>query len=237
AVKFTEAGSVRLKVAYARDLERLHLFVADTGVGMDASQTARLFQRFSQVDAASTRKHGGTGLGLAICKGLVEAMGGGVSVESTPGQGSVFHVHLWAPPTDLAGPAEPASEAAPAEDLRVLVVDDNDVNRELARLLLESFGVRVSEAQDGEAALTLAQIDSVDLILMDIRMPRLDGPSTLRRLRAQPGPNQGVPVLAFSADADLEGAPWAREFDGLVRKPIVAAELLAEMDRCLQAAG
>nr|QQZ50010.1 PAS domain S-box protein [Phenylobacterium glaciei] len=77
AVKFTVAGEVRLKVAYAADLERLHLFVADTGPGMDAIQTARLFQRFSQVDAASTRKHGGTGLGLAICKGLAEAMGGG----------------------------------------------------------------------------------------------------------------------------------------------------------------
>ena len=236
AVKFTEAGSVRLTVAYASGLERLHLSVADTGVGMDASQTARLFQRFSQVDAASTRKHGGTGLGLAICKGLAEAMGGGVSVESTPGQGSVFHVHLRAPATDLAGPAQPVSEAAPAEDLKVLVVDDNDVNRELARLLLESFGVQVSEARDGEAALAMAQVDAVDLVLMDIRMPRLDGPATLRRLRAQPGPNQGVPVLAFSADADLEGAPWAHEFDGLVRKPIVAAELLAEIGRCLEAA-
>ena len=234
AVKFTEAGSVRLKVAYAADLERLHLFVADTGAGMDASQTARLFQRFSQVDAASTRKHGGTGLGLAICKGLAEAMGGGVGVESTPGQGSVFHVHIWAPATELARPAEPASEAALGEDLKVLVVDDNDVNRELARLLLESFGVQVSEACDGEAALEVAQAGAVDLILMDIRMPRLDGPATLRRLRAQPGPNQAVPVLAFSADADLEGAPWAQEFDGLVRKPIVAAELLAAIDRCLQ---
>ncbi|MDO8379876.1 PAS domain-containing hybrid sensor histidine kinase/response regulator [Phenylobacterium sp.] len=237
AVKFTEAGSVRLKVAYAPDLQRLHLFVADTGAGMDASQTARLFQRFSQVDAASTRKHGGTGLGLAICKGLAEAMGGGVGVESTPGRGSVFHVYLRAPVTDLAGSAELASEAAPADDLRVLVVDDNDVNRELARLLLESFGVQVSEARDGEQALALAQAGPVDLILMDIRMPRLDGPATLRRLRAQPGPNQGVPVLAFSADADLEGAPWAHEFDGLVRKPIVAADLLAEIGRCLEAAG
>ncbi|MBR7621390.1 PAS domain-containing protein [Phenylobacterium sp. 20VBR1] len=234
AVKFTVAGEVRLKVAYAADLERLHLFVADTGPGMDAIQTARLFQRFSQVDAASTRKHGGTGLGLAICKGLAEAMGGGVSVESTPGQGSVFHVHLWAPVTDLSGPSEPELEAAPADDLKVLVVDDNDVNRELARLLLESFGAQVLEAPDGESALALVQAGPVDLILMDIRMPGLDGPSTLRRLRGQPGPNQAVPVLAFSADADLEGAPWAHEFDGLVRKPIVAAELLAAIGRCLE---
>ncbi len=150
AVKFTEQGAVRLFVGYDPDAAQLRMRGRGHRPGMSVDQQTKLFQRFSQVDASSTRRHGGTGLGLAICKGLTEAMGDGIAVTSVPGEGTVFTFHIAA--ERAARPGQQAPAPAPRlglrrlDEVRVLVVDDNFVNRELARTVLEHMGAEVAEA-------------------------------------------------------------------------------------------
>ncbi|WP_165186131.1 PAS domain S-box protein [Caulobacter soli] len=241
AVKFTEHGAVRLFVGYDADTATLRMRVEDTGAGMSAEQQTKLFQRFSQVDASSTRKHGGTGLGLAICKGLTEAMDGGITVTSVPGQGTVFSFHIAA--EVVAGAAVTSSMTAPAADVRrldgvrVLVVDDNFVNRELARTVLEHMGAEVAEAGGGRAAIDAASIEPFDCILMDLRMPGVSGSDALCAIRDTSGPNQDVPILAFTADADLGLLGQDHGFDGLVSKPIMAGDLIEAVDQCTRWSG
>ena len=228
ALKFTDAGRVTLRIAPAGAGAAVRFEVADTGAGLDAEQCARLFQRFSQIDGSTTRRHGGTGLGLAICKGLVEAMGGEIGVTSTPGVGSVFHLTLPAE-TVVVTHVEDAEAPVSIEGLRVMVVDDNAVNRELARRILEAFGVEVSDAPGGAEALSQLAHQPVDVVLMDLRMPQVDGREALRRLRDAPGPNSRVPVLAFTADAELGEGDGLEAFDGVVHKPIDALELAGRL--------
>jgi PAS domain S-box-containing protein len=233
AVKFTQTGSVRLDARYIAAAQALHIEVRDTGPGIDATQQAKLFQRFSQVDASTTRRHGGTGLGLAICQGLVTAMGGEIGVVSEPGKGSCFAFHVAAPICEAA-----AAVAAPVtlDGLRVLVADDNPMNREIVTSLLAPFGVEVTQACDGAEAVEIARALPFDVLLLDVRMPVMDGPEAALRLRAEPGPNQHAPILAFSADFDVErlGEQGGRGFDGLVRKPIEVAALIAALDAAVR---
>ena len=236
AVKFTEQGAVRLFVGYDSDAAMLRMRVEDTGQGMSVEQQTKLFQRFSQVDASSTRKHGGTGLGLAICKGLTEAMGGGIAVNSVPGEGTEFSFQIAAEiaiglGTELPVPA-PSAEVHRLDGVRVLVVDDNFVNRELARTVLEHMGAEVAEAGGGRAAIEAAAVAPFDCILMDLRMPGVSGTDALCEIRDTPGPNQDVPILAFTADADHGLLGVDHGFDGLVSKPIMAADLVEAVDRC-----
>jgi PAS domain S-box-containing protein len=230
AVKFTANGGVTLATAYDRVGQRLHVDVIDTGAGVPPDKQDRLFKRFSQVDGSLTRAAGGTGLGLAICKGLVEAMGGEIGVESRMGEGSRFWFTLPAP---LAERAEDGAEGRAIEQLavagvRVLVVDDHPANRELARLFLAGVGAEVTEAADGEEAVQLASEWPYDVILMDVRMPKLDGPGALARIRASEGPNDGTPILAFSADDDVGNSARlvAMGFESVVEKPVDSKTLI-----------
>jgi PAS domain S-box-containing protein len=225
AVKFTEAGGVRLRVSTARR-GRLMFEVIDTGPGLEPEALARLFQRFTQIDGSITRRHGGTGLGLAICRGVAEAMGGEVGVDSVPGSGSNFRLTVPAPRARRAERPE-RSGSLEISGLHVLVVDDNPVNRELARRMLDAAGACVEEACDADAALARLAQSPVDVVLMDLRMPGLDGRGALERLRAEPGPNSRTPVLAFTADADAAAQGDIASFDGLVRKPIQPIELFS----------
>jgi PAS domain S-box-containing protein len=235
AVKFTPAGSVTLRTRYDRAEALLRVEVIDTGAGIPEDKLDRLFQRFSQVDGSLTRAQGGTGLGLAICKGLVEAMGGEIGVASRAGEGSRFWFNIPAP---LAG-MEAGEAGAPAADrlgfdgVRVLVVDDHATNRELARLFLAGVGAEVSEAADGEEAVEMAAQWPFDVILMDMRMPRLDGPGALKRIREGGGPNDATPILAFTADAatEIEGRLEALGFQGVVAKPLEPGLLIAAVAR------
>ena len=235
AVKFTDEGTVRLRLGYDSTEQSLRVRVEDTGAGMDEAQRARLFQRFSQVDASSTRRHGGTGLGLAICRGLAEAMGGEIGVDSTPGQGSVFHFHIDAPSaaSSIEAEVESASSAS-LSGVRVLVADDNAANRELARALLQQFDAEVTEAADGAEVVALAAEAPFDVILIDLNMPVLDGHGALHRIRTEPGPNQDTPIFAFTADVADTLNCGAGGFDGVIGKPIIAANMVAILIQATQ---
>jgi signal transduction histidine kinase/ActR/RegA family two-component response regulator len=241
AVKFAEVGEVALSVDWSAQDQRLSVSVRDQGPGVALAQQPLLFRRFSQVDGSSTRRHGGTGLGLAICLGLVDAMGGRIGVESELGHGARFFFDIPAP---LA--AAPAGEDdAPPDDApifpvgaRILVADDHPANRELVRAVLEPLGATVSEAADGAEAVALAARQAFDLILMDLRMPELDGLAAMKAIRAGAGPNRDAPILAFSAGADAPTGEARRQagFDGDLSKPLLPAELVFAVARHARAA-
>jgi CheY-like chemotaxis protein/anti-sigma regulatory factor (Ser/Thr protein kinase) len=234
AVKFTGRGRVAVALNYDPD-ERLVVEVSDTGPGISREAKAKLFQLFSQVDGSSTRTKGGSGLGLAICRGLAQAMDGTVSVKSRVGRGSTFRLTLPAQPGVAdAATGTRASDLEALYGARVLVVDDNAVNRELARAILESVGAEVTEVHDGAEAVDIAQRLPFDIILMDLRMPGLDGRSATAAIRREPGPNQHMPVLAFSADGIMDlAAPQNQCFQGVVMKPTSPADLFRALLRAL----
>ncbi|WP_395443405.1 ATP-binding protein [Caulobacter sp. UC70_42] len=230
AVKFTDAGKVSLAVVHQEN--RLRIAVVDTGRGVAAEDQALLFARFSQIDAALNRQHGGTGLGLAISRGLVELMGGEIGVESEEGKGARFWFEI---PADVAQTDDEASDEddlpLPPPGSRVLVVDDNAGNRELVRSVLEAVGVEVAEARDGEEGVAAAAAETYDAILMDLRMPRLDGVSAAQRIRAEQGPSSGAPIIAFSADVRL--GPLDPVFDGATPKPLTVMSLLSTLAQAM----
>jgi PAS domain S-box-containing protein len=233
AIKFTEAGGVVLRLTHDAAGQRLNFEVSDTGQGIAAEDIPLLFMRFSQVDVSISRQHGGAGLGLAICKGLVELMGGQISVESQLGQGTrfLFDVPATIDTTPLAEDHPELASLPPG--CRVLVVDDNAANRELVRTVLEAFDAEVSEAVDGEEGVIAAEAEIFDVILMDLRMPRLDGAQAAERIRAGQGPSAGAPIIAFSADVRA-GTP-AAVFDGAVPKPMTVASLVGAIAAVLAA--
>ena len=211
AIKFTETGTVTLRAAVlqdAADSVLLRFEVEDTGVGVDPDTVTRLFQAFEQADSSTTRRYGGTGLGLAITRRLALLMGGDAGLDSRPGPGSRFW--FTARLAKAAAPARPA-DVAPAQAAEsrlrqahagrtVLVVEDEPVNRELMQILLEEAGLRVELATDGLEAVERAARGSVDLILMDMQMPKLDGPDAARRIRQTPR-GADVPIIALTANA------------------------------------
>ena len=226
AVKFTDGGAVIVTARFDEGAGRLSFEVSDTGPGLSPEQAGHLFQRFSQIDGA--RRSGGTGLGLAICKGLVDAMGGEIGVESTAGAGSRFWFDVPASPAKTA----PATRAPRARvglptGCRVLVVDDNAANRHLVRAILAPFDAQLTEAVDGDDGVAEAEAQAFDVILMDLRMPRMDGRAAARLIRDGQGPNRRRPILAFSADASA--LPADDLFAGHVAKPLSALGLIEAM--------
>ncbi|MCK5911705.1 MAG: response regulator, partial [Caulobacter sp.] len=237
AVKFTDDGGVTVRAASVAG--RVVLSVSDTGVGMTDEQRARLFSPFVQGDRSIARRFGGTGLGLAICRHLADLMGGEVAVESAPGRGSTFTVTLPLAPAENPSPVEPeAGEHLDFTGVRVLVVDDNAVNRTVARAILEAVGASVLTADDGRGALERLNAEPVDLVLMDVHMPGMDGVEAVRRIRAGEAGRADLPIIALTADAMVGDAErlLAQGFDDAHPKPIAPAGLLATVAR-LSAAG
>jgi PAS domain S-box-containing protein len=236
AVKFTQTGSVTLRTAWKPDgadgrTGRLRLSVSDTGAGIEPEKVKRLFERFSQADISINRTHGGTGLGLAISKGIVELMGGRIGVTTRPGKGSTFWFEI--PSAVGEAPAEVHSADAGMElpPLRLLVVDDTAVNRELVRLMLEPLGVVVEEASGGAEGIKAAVSQAYDLILMDVRMPGVDGLEAARVIRGASKLNSRTPILALTADVQPENAQACRAagMDDVLAKPIVPQQLLSKI--------
>ncbi|NBX21729.1 MAG: sensor histidine kinase [Betaproteobacteria bacterium] len=218
----------------------LHLTVSDTGIGIPASKLGSIFDAFSQEDSSTTRKYGGTGLGLTICARLVEGMGGTIWVESTPGQGSVFHFTV-ALVKDTTAPVE-ASSLTRFDGLHFLVVDDNQVNREVVCGMLHAFGARTSEADSGRAALDWLGQQTVatgqtpcDLVLLDGQMPQMDGFSTAPLVRALPNCGSLPMVLLSSAGMKGDGQRSRQVgIAGYLSKPIARQDLLQMVSGVLQ---
>ncbi|WP_421934964.1 ATP-binding protein [Phenylobacterium sp.] len=240
AIKFTERGRVRLDLdaTVAGDAAILRFVVTDTGIGIPTEQATRLFKRFSQADATVTREHGGTGLGLAICKGLTELMGGRIGLDSAEGFGSVFWFEIDAPLAETV--TQPASGMRKIGDLgaRVLLVDDHPVNRELGATVLTLLGCEVVLAENGEDAVAAARDSGVDLILMDVHMPRMDGLEATRLIRALGGRCATLPIIAMSADVmpEMEARCLKAGMNDAVGKPIQIEALHGVLARWLDEA-
>jgi len=231
AVKFTERGSVTVRCMAPRP-GFLRFEVIDTGVGIPAEVQGRLFQRFDQGDASTTRKFGGSGLGLAITKKLAEMLSGAVGFTSEEGLGSNFWLEIEAQATDCVAQSSERLEPV-LEGLRVLVVEDNPTNRMIATKLLESLGAQVATAADGYMGVEAAEKGDFHLILMDVQMPGIDGLEAARRIRALGGPRATTPIVALTANvlAHQRRAYLDAGMDGVVGKPISPGVLLREIAR------
>jgi CheY-like chemotaxis protein len=192
----------------------------------------RLFERFSQAEVSINRTHGGTGLGLAISKGIVDLMGGEVGVETEVGLGSTFWFEIPARAVEAEAETSASEEtgvACPA--LRLLVVDDTPVNRELVKLMLTPLGLEISEAESGADAVDAAMGSAFDLILMDVRMPGVDGLEATRIIRSASVLNQATPILALTADVQPENAAACRAagMNDVLSKPINPQQLIGKI--------
>jgi len=251
AVKFTERGEVVVAIrCLARDdgHATIEWSVTDTGIGIPPDRIKDLFQDFSQADTSITRRFGGSGLGLSICKRMIEQMGGEISLVSAPGQGSTFRFHLTLPITQVAAliahdepePAFPelrAHIAALGRPLRVLVADDNATNRLVAAKMLQEFDVQTATACDGAEAVAAATRFDYDVILMDVRMPEMDGLQATRAIRSRGGRLANVAIVAFTANAYLDDINACRDagMNGFVAKPVRKKEMVAAIMGALRA--
>ena len=241
AVKFTGTGGVSVRLTYVDgDPRRLRCEVQDTGIGIPAAARGSLFDRFQQADVGTTRRFGGTGLGLAISRSLARMMGGDMDFESVEGVGSTFWFEVAAPVAEApSATAVNAFGDAPLAGLRVLVVDDNRVNRLVGVKSLEALGAEAREADCGEAAVEAVIADHYDLILMDVNMPGIDGLEATRRIRALGAAAAQTPVIALTADVMTHHQQryHAAGMNGFVPKPFSPLQLLAEIARLVAGDG
>ena len=245
AVKFTHRGGVRVEIA-RQDTSggdaTVSFRVCDTGIGLTPQQIEKLFRSFSQGDVSTTRTYGGTGLGLVISRRLAEAMGGGIEVESTPGQGSIFtfttRLRLVTGSTVIRPATLPAEQRARLQGRRLLVAEDNEFNQEIARELLERAGAKVVVVGNGAEALQAVEQDNgFDLVLMDVQMPVMDGFEAVRRIRQRPA-FERLTIIAMTANVTVEDRNRCREagMNDFVGKPIVPDRLFEVLARWLDPA-
>ncbi len=244
AIKFTEQGSVKVTATWDRSEEAvgiLDVTVRDTGIGISQEVQQRLFSPFTQADSSTTRRFGGTGLGLAICKRLVDLMGGNISVCSEPGQGAEFRFAIPCQviqrlEVELPKARDTKTRVQPGS--RILVVEDSLPNRKVAEAMLNRAGLSVVTAENGQLALDILESEEVDLVLMDVRMPVMDGLEATRRLRQRElelGLDR-IPIMALTANAMPEDrdACLAEGMDDFIPKPINRKHLLDVLGRWLE---
>jgi len=244
AIKFTFEGSIRIALRYeVRPPGRVvvHMSVSDTGIGMDRTTVSRLFTRFMQADASSTRRFGGTGLGLSIAQELAGLMQGEVTVESQLGQGSTFTLRLTLDCAATQDVAEPAVVAEPAiggaqRRLRILAAEDDEINRLVLGGFIEPYGHELTLAHDGAQVVERLLEGEFDVILMDVMMPGTDGLQATRMIRALPGPKSRTPIIALTANAMAGDRETYLEvgMDDYVSKPISRPALYRAIEELLQ---
>ena len=240
AIKFTDAGQLRVCVATEPDDEqwRATVHVHDSGIGISEEALAGLFTDFTQADSSTTRRFGGTGLGLSITRRLARMMGGDVVAQSEPGKGSTFTLTFMAEPAAHHSPKEGSGEtpviaAKSLSGLRILLADDNRVNREVVKLFLTPYEVQITETENGQQVLDTLAHETFDILLLDVHMPVMDGMEALTILRAGDTPHRDIPVIALTADAmagDREHF-LSKGANGYVTKPIDQGDLLSAIAR------
>jgi len=236
-LKFTPHGDVTMSVA--RRPGGVRFEVVDTGIGIAPDRVGRLFEKFVQADGSSTRAYGGTGLGLAICQELTRAMDGTITVSSAPGVGSTFTIEL--PLRRAAQDEAPAMPGALADSgLRVLAAEDNDVNRMVLKTLLNQLGIEPTIVENGAEAVRAWESAHWDLILMDVQMPQMDGPTATMTIRAREAvlSRPRTPILAVTANTmpHQVASYRAAGMDDVVSKPLNAGELFAAVQAAAEPA-
>jgi CheY-like chemotaxis protein len=237
AVKFTDEGHVCIRVTrHVDDPYRLIFAVEDTGIGLDEDAASRVFGRFSQADAATTRAYGGTGLGLTISRRLAEQMGGGISVSSKLGEGSCFTIEIQtAPPLAQAETTETQPRALEEiNGCRILIAEDNRTNRFVVQKFLADFSVELIEAVNGKLAIDLCVEHQPDIILMDMSMPEMDGVAAAEVIRSMNIPQPLIIALTANAFQRDRDACLAAGMDAFLSKPIKKADLLQEIATMLE---
>ncbi len=242
AIKFTARGGILLQVrtCFLPEAELgLQFSVIDTGIGVSKEKQRLIFESFTQADSSTSREYGGTGLGLSICAQLVALMGGRLWLESEPGKGSAFHFtakFTAAKEPPVRDPADALDQLPPMIPRRILVVDDNAINRSVAGGILEKLGHGVSFASTGQQAVTLALDGAFDLILMDIQMPEMNGFEATSQIREQESAiPRHTPIIAMTAHAgaDDRAQCLAGGMDEYVSKPISQAKLRSAIEKVL----
>jgi len=240
AVKFTDRGGVDLALGLSPGGEAVEIAIADTGPGIPADMLARLFEPFAQGDATTTRSHEGAGMGLALSRRLAGLMGGTILGANRPEGGAVFRLTLPLEPAPAARRPEPAEVAQSGDPRapRILVVDDHQTNREVAKVMLEAFGCDVEIARDGLESLASVRSADFDLVLMDVRMPNMDGLEATRRIRGLAAPAAAMPIVAMTADAMPEDVArcLCAGMNAHLAKPIAMASLRGVLERFLTGA-
>ncbi len=242
AIKFTDTGYIKLtakKIDKPNELSKIDIVitVTDTGIGIPDNQQAIVFESFRQQDGQSTRKYGGTGLGLAITKRLVEMMNGQISIQSQAGKGSVFEIRLREVGVSAVDTVEESDKSFNGQNIRfdqakVLVVDDIASNRSLIQEYLSGVNLEVVEAKNGLEALIFAEEFRPALILMDIRMPEMDGYEATEKIKANPN-SCDIPIIALTATITEKTKLAACGFDGYLSKPINSSALFNEISHYL----
>ena len=234
AIKFTSEGQVTLSVRSHQvgARRRLDFTVTDTGIGIEPDHLHRLFRPFSQADGTTTRRFGGTGLGLAICARLVENMGGGITVESQPGIGSTFRFWVLVDESSEQSaqhaPDDPTT-GSEGQGLRVLLAEDNPMNQTIGLALLRRLGCEVTLARDGEEALTMVSEQDFELVFMDVQMPRRDGLSATRAIRALDRVQPRIVALTANAFDEDRNACLQAGMDDFIGKPLKLENLRRQL--------
>jgi CheY-like chemotaxis protein/anti-sigma regulatory factor (Ser/Thr protein kinase) len=239
AVKFTKEGFISLKVISSKDAENrydeeklnLSIIIEDTGIGIEEKKIEEIFNAFSQQNGQSTREYGGTGLGLAITKKLIKLLGGKISVQSRKGVGSKFTIDFF----DLEYTNEKKPKITDEQQnnsydfsgAKILVVDDEELNRELIKIKLSDKNIKIVEAENGSQAVEMAEKEKPDLIIMDLKMPEMDGYQALEKIRLLNKSYNNLPVVALTAAATENELNMSKAsgFSDFISKPLVEGRL------------